>query len=433
MARRDDQTDSRWMLWESLRDWDRRYATAIDTVLGVGMFVLFSGWFLHLLSPRHDIWFVAGLTLPLLLRRRYPLGVFMVVAAVALAQWLTTGPLLADVALLVAMYTVAVDCAMAGIVAAAVLLEVGVILATVRWAPAGNNLKSLVFLTGMALAALLAGITVRELRNQLDWLAERGDRLELERDQQTSLAAAAERARIAREMHDVISHNLQVMVTLADGASVAQRSDPARAAEAMAEVSGTGRQALTDMRRMLGLLREDPATNGVGRAEAGASDGKAPGPSLAPQPGLPDLPALVKRVGATGLPVRLEMSGPPFELSEAAAVTVYRIVQEALTNALKHAVAPDQVEVRVSFADPEVTVQVTDDAPRPEVGGADASWRGGPGGGSGDGGRDGAGLGITGMRERAAAFGGTLAAGPRAQGGWQVTATLHGRKVPTGP
>jgi signal transduction histidine kinase len=425
MARRDDQTDSRWMLWESLRDWDRRYATAIDTVLGVGMFVLFSGWVLHLLSPHHDIWFVAGLTLPLLLRRRYPLGVFMVVAAVALAQWLTTGPLLADVALLVAVYTVAVDCAMVGIVAAAVLLEVGVILATVRWAPAGNNLKSLVFLTGMALAALLAGITVRELRSQLDWLAERGDRLELERDQQTSLAAAAERARIAREMHDVISHNLQVMVTLADGASVAQRSDPARAAEAMAEVSGTGRQALTDMRRMLGLLREDPATNGASRAEAGASGGKDPGPSMAPQPGLPDLPTLVKRVGATGLPVRLEMAGPPFELSEAAGVTVYRIVQEALTNALKHAVAPDQVEVRVSFADPEVTVQVTDDAPRPEVGGDDASRRGGPVGGGG--------LGITGMRERAAAFGGTLAAGPRAEGGWQVTATLHGRKVPTGP
>jgi signal transduction histidine kinase len=119
------------------------------------------------------------------------------------------------------------------------------------------------------------------------------------------------------------------------------------------------------------------------------------------------------------------MAGPPFELSEAAGVTVYRIVQEALTNALKHAVAPDQVEVRVSFADPEVTVQVTDDAPRPEVGGDDASRRGGPVGGGG--------LGITGMRERAAAFGGTLAAGPRAEGGWQVTATLHGRKVPTGP
>ena len=92
-------------------------------------------------------------------------------------------------------------------------------MATVRWTPTGNDVKSFVFLTGLAIAALLAGVVVRALRSQLDWLAERAARLEIERDQQASLAAAAERARIAREMHDVVSHNIQVMVTLADAAS----------------------------------------------------------------------------------------------------------------------------------------------------------------------------------------------------------------------
>jgi signal transduction histidine kinase len=419
MPRRDDHTDARWMLWQALRDWDRRHATMIDTLLAVGMFVVFSGWFLHVLAPHSDVWIIAGLTLPLILRRHFPLAVFMVLAAVALTQWVITGPLLADVALLVALYTVAADCRGVQVAVAAGVLEVGVVMATVRWAPAGNNFKSLVFLTGMALAALLAGIAVRELRSQLDWLAERGDRLELERDQQASLAAAAERARIAREMHDVISHNLQVMVTLADAASVAQRTDPARATEAMAEVSGTGRQALTDMRRLLGLLREDTADARTGRGGAGGAGG-ADSLALAPQPGLADLPALVERVGATGLPIRLEWSGTPFELSEAAGVTVFRIVQEALTNALKHAVGADAVDIRLGFDDPDVSVRVTDNGRPAAVGLLDAGAAGGGG------------HGISGMRDRAAAFGGTLAAGPSADGGWQVSATVHGRKVPTG-
>ncbi len=143
------------------------------------------------------------------------------------------------------------------------------------------------FLTGLAFTALLAGVVVRALRSQLDWLAERAERLERERDQQASLAAATERARIPREMHDVVSHNIQVMVTLADAASLAQASDPDRAAEAIQEVSSTGRQALTDMRRMLGVLREEPVAAGAG---GGCRLGRQSGhPPLAPQPGLREL------------------------------------------------------------------------------------------------------------------------------------------------
>ena len=248
--------DGAWRVWETLHGWDQRFAIVVDAALAVVLFIVCSGWFAFSKFPHVDLWFVAGLTVPLIFRRRAPVTVFMVIAVVAVVQWATTGPLLADAALLVALYTVAAESDWIAVVVAALILEIGVILATERWTPVGNYSKSLIFLTGMAAAALLAGVVVRELRTQMSWLAERAHRLEVERDQQTFLAAAAERARIAREMHDVVSHNIQVMVTLADAATVAQRTDQARAAEAMTEVSGTGRQALRDMRRLLGLLRD---------------------------------------------------------------------------------------------------------------------------------------------------------------------------------
>jgi len=416
--------DGAWRVWETLHGWDQRFAIVVDAALAVVLFIVCSGWFAFSKFPHVDLWFVAGLTVPLIFRRRAPVTVFMVIAVVAVVQWATTGPLLADAALLVAPYTVAAESDWIAVVVAALILEIGVILATERWTPVGNYSKSLIFLTGMAAAALLAGVVVRELRTQMSWLAERAHRLEVERDQQTFLAAAAERARIAREMHDVVSHNIQVMVTLADAATVAQRTDQARAAEAMTEVSGTGRQALRDMRRLLGLLRdgEEPSVyHDLDKIpEAGA---------FAPQPGLAELGVLTKRVSATGLTVELERLGEEFALSGAAELTVYRIVQEALTNAMKHAVSAHSVRISLSFAEPEVTVLVVDDgrlsppAPAPAQGPAQgrATPPADPHGG---------GHGIPGMIERAAAFDGTLGAGPRADGGWQVTATLRGCKAP---
>ena len=293
-------------------------------------------------------------------------------------------------------------------------------MAMVRWNPAGNNVQSFVFLTGLAFTALLAGVVVRTLRNQLDWLAERAERLERERDQQASLAAVAERARIAREMHDVVSHNIQVMVTLADAASLAQASDPDRAAEAIHEVSSTGRQALTDMRRMLGVLREEAGPAGAGDCEPGKPRGNAELP-LAPQPGLAELAALVERVRATGLEVSVRRVGTPFEVSEAAGLTVYRVVQEALTNALKHAEEPTCVEVRLAFTDPDVAVRITDDgrakvtvpssspaAARRQK--AATAWRAWPNGPRHSGARCGP--------------------GPDPTGGWEVEAMLHDCKAP---
>jgi signal transduction histidine kinase len=337
--------------------------------------------------------------------------VFLAIAAVAFVQWLVTGPALADAALLVALYTVALESEWRVVAAAVLVLEAGVLMATVRWEPTHNNVHSFVFLTGLVFTALLAGVVVRALRSQLDWLAERAERLELERDQQATLAAVTERARIAREMHDVVSHNIQVMVTLADAASLAQATDPDRAAEAIHEVSSTGRQALTDMRRMLGVLRDEPApANG----SSAVTDGRDR-PSYAPQPGLGELDALMERVQATGLDVSVRRVGVPFELSSAAGLTVYRVVQEGLTNALKHAEEARAVEVELAFADPDVTVRITDDG-RTKVVVPSTPASGGHG--------------LAGMAERAAAFGGTLTAGPLPAGGWEVEVMLRDCKVP---
>ena len=433
----DRQLDGAWRVWERLRDLDRRYATAVDVTIAVVLFVLCSGWYVDsgagITTP--SLWLVAALTAPLVFRRRAPMAVFLAISVVAFVQWLVTGPALADAALLVAAYTVAVECEWVLVLAAGVILETGVVMATVRWTPTGSNLKSLVFMTGLAFAALLAGVVVRALRSQLDWLAERTERLELERDQQASLAAAAERARIAREMHDVVSHNIQVMVTLADAAAAAQASNPARAAEALHDVSSTGRQALTDMRRMLGVLRYE---SGGGGGAAGTGR-----PPLSPQPGLGDLQALVERVRATGLDVALERSGRPFPVADAAGLTVYRIVQEALTNALKHAREPASVQVRLEYDDPDISLRVTDDGrtdvavpvpvPVPGVPRGHADGNGQPhGNGRGAPGSAG-GHGVAGMTERAVAFGGTLVAGPRAAGGWEVAAVLRDCKAPAAP
>jgi signal transduction histidine kinase len=417
----DQRDDGAWRVLQWLRAFDRRFATLVDLALAVALFLLCSGWLVERGTLRPSLWLVAALVFPLVFRRRAPMTVFLVIAAVALVQWFVTGPGLADAALLVALYTVALESEWPVVTAAVVILEAGVVMATVRWEPALNNVKSIVFLTGLAFTALLAGVVVRALRSQLDWLAERAQRLELERDQQATLAAVTERARIAREMHDVVSHNIQVMVTLADAASLAQAGDPVRAAEAIHEVSSTGRQALTDMRRMLGVLRDEPVPAPAGERVGGSAaavlaNGNGNGRALyAPQPGLGDLTALIERVRGTGLDVTVRRVGVSFELSSAAGLTVYRVVQEALTNALKHAEEAHTVEVLLTFADPDVAVRVTDDGqslvavPTRPTGG---------------------GHGLAGMAERASAFGGTLAAGPRPSGGWEVEALLRDCKAP---
>ena len=398
--------DGAWRIWESLTTWDTRFAWVVDTTVSVSLFLSCSGWIFEV-GPRHrDIGFVVALTIPLFLRRRAPFAVFLVISAIALVQLITNAPLLADVSLLVALYSVAAVSEWMRVIFSLLILQIGVIAATARWMPIRSYFESLVFLTGMAFAAFLAGVVVRALRGQIGWLAERARRLEHERDQQASLAAATERARIAREMHDVVSHNLQVMVTLADAACVAQRRNSEQGIEAMAEVAHTGRQAMTDMRRLLGLLRDESKEEN----QSCRQDVEV----VPPQPRIEELDALVERVRATGLPVELIWEGEPFELSEAAELTAYRIVQEALTNALRHAEAADDVHVTLTFSEPDLSLRVTDNGWSRARSASETirTTRGGRG--------------VPNMTERAAAFGGVLTAGPLANAGWAVGTTLRG-------
>jgi len=328
-------------------------------------------------------------------RRVWPAAVFLAAGAIGLAQWLLNIPLLGDVALLVALYTVAAHQSRTRALLAAAVMEAGAVVAAARWEPAGTFPRSLLFLTATVVAALFAGMTAASGSRYLAWMDERARRLEIERDQQATIAAAAERTRIARELHDIVSHSLSVVITLADAAALVSRADPVQGADAMAEVSEVGRQALSDMRAMLGVLRTDEP-----------SAGRAP---LPPQPGIGQLSALVERIRATGLAVTLSVDGAPFPLGAAAELTAYRIVQEALTNTLRHAAAR-QAWVTISYDKPEVRIRVADDG----IPAAPAAPN-----------TQGQGHGIEGMRERVALHRGALRAGPADDGGWLVEATLR--------
>lgn len=332
----------------------------------------------------------AALMLPLVWRRRAPLAVFCAVAAVAFVQWLAGFQLLTDVALLVALYTVASRSTWRRTLLAGAVLETGILLAGARWAaPYGSFLNSTVFLTAVATAVAVTGVNIRIRRAYLVSLEDRAVRLERERDQRARLAVADERARISREMHDIVTHNLSVMVALADGAVFAQRRSPDRATAAMHQISGTGRQALTDMRRSLGVLRADE-----------------PDARRHPVPGIAQLEPLADQMRAAGLPTRLDVEGDPTIVPAAAQLTVYRLVQEALTNTLKHAPTGTRAEVHVRCSPGSVTVDVIDDGRVPHTPVP----------------HDGHGL--LGMRERAAAYGATLEAGPLPGRGWRVSAVL---------
>ena len=238
----------------------------------------------------------------------------------------------------------------------------------------------------------LAGVLMRA-RRQHTALAERNAALERQAEQ----VRAAERARIARELHDIVAHHLSVIVLQAAGA----RASGKPAAPALEKIENSGRQALTETRRLLGVLREsDPRTE------------------LAPQPGIGELDALAASVRAAGLPVDLVINGEHATLPTAVDVSVYRIVQEALTNVLKHAGAA-HAEVAIGCAHQEVTIDVTDDGTEAPADPASASAP-----------TPTVGHGLTGMRERVAIFGGELRAEPRPGGGFAVRARLpvqHGR------
>ncbi|WP_459166280.1 sensor histidine kinase [Acidipropionibacterium acidipropionici] len=253
----------------------------------------------------------------------------------------------------------------------------------------------------IVLMAWYAGRFARERRLHVEQLRRRADDLERERDQRVRLATQEERARIAREMHDIVAHSLSVIVVQADGgAYLAHHEDAGDAAtrldasgKALDTIAETARRALTETRRLVGVLRDDSDTT----------------PELAPSRGLAELPGLIAET-RRALPVTLTVEGDPDShppLPEGADLAAYRVVQESLTNVLKHAGPAATARVRISHSPEAVEIQVSDDG-RGTAGATD----------------DGAGHGLVGMRERVAAWGGTLEARDRLDGGFQVRAVI---------
>jgi signal transduction histidine kinase len=388
--------ESAWPRLDRFRSWAAQHGLAADSAFIGALLLLFAGVWEHralqqpsLLVP---ILVQAALVSPLLLRRRHPLLVFAWLYLVALPQWWFGRWVLVDAALLVGLYAVAACRDRRYALLAAGLVETSAIVAAARWFGGYQNvLATVVFLSGLVTAAFVLGVNTRTRRAYLASLEDRAARAEREQDQRSQLAAATERARIAREMHDIVAHNLSVMIALADGVAFAVgQGDPQVAKGAAEQVSDTGRQALGEMQRLVGVLR-----------------GTDPPDPRAPQPGLDQIDDLLGQMRAAGLPTTFIVSGTLFPVPPSAQLAVYRVVQESLTNVLKHASNPSRVRVTVTYADPTIIVYVLDDG-RSEP--ARSTGR--------------AGHGLTGMRERAMVFGGHVDAGPGRHGGWQVRAIL---------
>ncbi|MDE3132834.1 MAG: sensor histidine kinase [Acidobacteriota bacterium] len=348
----------------------------------------------HRLTPAM-LGFCAALCLPLLLRQWAPRLGYACIVLVALLQWLISGPQLADVAVLIALYWICLECDVASILAAAAVAETGAIMLALRWE--AQEFKYWFGVTGLTVAAAALGVMVRQRRELLESLREKAARLERERDQQAELGAAAERARIAREMHDIVSHNLTVMIALADGARYALDASPEQATGAVERISATGRQALVEMRRLLGVLRGD----------------KAPEP-LEPQPTLERLDDLIARVDAAGIPVTVDVDGDLRQLAPGVQLAVFRVAQEALTNTLKHAARPATARLWLRCNGGLVELEITNS------GSALGARAAAPPFPASDG------RGLLGMRERANIYDGALDVGPTEDGGWRVHLQLQG-------
>jgi signal transduction histidine kinase len=337
---------------------------------------------------------LALVAVPLLVRRVWPIPVFgFVVAASTITGLVPYIHAINGPAVLIATYTVAVTRPRRDALACAAVLEL-VMIAAVAWLAGGGWWYDAIFLSGLIAAALGLGLYSATRRAYLAELRDRAARLERERDQEGALAAAAERARIAREMHDIVAHHLTVMVTLSEAAAAASAASPERAAEVMRSVSATGRRALADTRRLLGVLRQPP--------------GQVPGKDLQPVPGLGQLDVLIEQVRSAGLDTTLEVHGAAPDVPAGVQLTVYRLVQEALTNTLKHGGAGARASVRLRFLPGELQIVIDDD-------GAGAAAPAAASVGSG----------LVGMQERVHAYGGDVQAGPRQPAGWQVSARLQ--------
>jgi signal transduction histidine kinase len=372
--------------------WLRRHQILVDSVLA-GVLALFAAGQMWA-DPALQVPMTLLLVVPVAVRRKVPVTAYAIAQAAALWQIATNELSGAVLAVLVLLYTVAAyRPRRVSVTVLCVSLSGSGVAGLIFWTQPGLQLSSRLFVAGVmfggsALTAWVLGDSMRYRRGYYAALEDRAARLEAERDAQSKVAAAAERARIARELHDVIAHHVSVMVVQADGAAYALRSDPETTQTALRAISRTGRQALNEMRNLLGVLRTDGD-----RAQ------------LAPVPGLGELRELLDQARSAGLAVTYTLSGTPRDLPEGAELAAYRVVQESLTNTRKHAGLAASAAVTLRYEPAGLTVEVTDDGLASST----------PGSG---------GHGLAGMRERIEMYGGTVRAGPLEGGGFGVVAHL---------
>ena len=343
-----------------------------------------------------------ALVVPLWWRRKAPATVFLVISAVSIVEWSLKIWQYAGVSALIALCSLAVYGSLRLLRWAVAFACIELIVAVTVLMPADRPLLSLFFLLGVVAAAVAIGLTIRIHRMYLVALEERAERLEVERDQRVRLTAAAERSRVAREMHDIVGHNLSVMVGLADGGAIlAAAREEEESVETLRLLGDTGRQAMAELRRVLGVLREgSPAAR-----------------ELSPQPAIRDIDALLARVRAAGLAVSYRTTGVLDALGSGVQLTIYRIVQEALTNTLKHAGMNAAAEVTLVVDNRGVRICITDSGPSPDTPVAPD-----PRPDECD-----SGHGVVGIRQRAALYGGSVTIGPRPGDGrgWIVDVVLE--------
>jgi signal transduction histidine kinase len=392
-----------------------RRALRFDAALAVALFAL--DLLLWVLEPReywpkswpiaiawHTVAYV-GLALR---RRALPAAVGLVAVQVTLAQ-VVPGLATAAPALLVMTYTAAAHRSWR--YAGVATLTMWMLPVAAALSPLGQEAAAavpvevptaflLVWNTMVMLVCFFLGRAVFNRRAYVSALEDRAAYAELDRQTIVERAVADERRRIARELHDVVAHHVSVMGVLATGTRRALPRDPRAADEALATIEETGRVALREMRRLLFVLRSDAEPAG----------------ELEPQPGLPGIEGLLEQVREAGLPVELIVTGDPGRLVPGSALAVYRITQEALTNALKHA-GPASAEVRLTFTTKELAIEISDTGRGPRPGLAAGEATPGPLPVS-------LGHGLLGMRERINLYGGTLRAGARSGGGFRVAARI---------
>lgn len=340
---------------------------------------------------------MAGQALPLVWRRRAPSAVLAAVLLCCLLQWSEGGEFRSGVAsLMIALYSVARYDWIKRLPWAALATAVALTAAAFSFQPIDQQtLTILFFLYCSVTAAISVALVVRVREAQLSALADRAAQLEVDRAQREQLAVFAERSRVSREMHDIVGHNLAVIIGLADGAAAAPEAE--RSAQILRIIASTGRQALSELRRTLGALRERP-------------DQQEDTAALSPQPGIADLAGLLERTQTAGPRISYRTAGRHDAMTPGVQLAVYRIVQEALTNSLKHAGPQTSVQVVLRVTDREVDVSVLDSGP--PLGAPKPAPTGHPG------------QGLVGISERAGLAGGSAEAGPTDSGGWFVHAVL---------